>query len=109
MSKEQRIKAYYKAHNQGHRDAFYSGEIKGNIYERMARIFKTPIRDIRAILDRPAREPNQPGCVYARYQLRLSCEGEVTFGPESYAVEIHNDHTPVWMCERHRHECAMDI
>lgn len=107
MSIEQRIKAYYKAHNQGHRDSFYSGEITSNIYERMARVFKMPIREIRAVLGHPAREPNRPGCRFAR--LGGSCDGEVTFAPAPYSSEILGNHTPIWMCARCRHKSAMDI
>lgn len=38
-----------------------------------------------------------------------ACEGEVTFGPDPFQEEIHGDDTPVWMCEEHRYQSAMDI
>ena len=34
---------------------------------------------------------------------------DVTFGSDPYASEIHDDHTPVWMCDACRHESLMDI
>lgn len=30
------------------------------------------------------------------------CKGPVTYGPDPFAAEVHNDQTKVWMCEEHR-------
>lgn len=37
------------------------------------------------------------------------CKGEVTFEPDPFRSEIHDDDTLVWMCESCRHESLMDI
>ncbi len=34
---------------------------------------------------------------------------EVSFGPDPYALEIHDINIPVWECEACRHESRMDI
>lgn len=34
---------------------------------------------------------------------------DVTFGPDPYDFDIHNDSTPVWECGHCRHESAMDV
>lgn len=39
----------------------------------------------------------------------IPCTGDVTFEPDPYAEEIHDDMTPVWMCEAHRNESARDV
>jgi len=48
-------------------------------------------------------------CVDGAASSWYDCEGEVTFEPDPFAEEINGDDTPVWMCEHHRHESAMDI
>lgn len=37
------------------------------------------------------------------------CDGAVTFDSDPFAHEIAGDDTPVWMCEEHRCQSAMDI
>lgn len=37
------------------------------------------------------------------------CSGIGSWGPNPYAAEIHNDHTPVFMCDGARKGSAMDI
>lgn len=37
------------------------------------------------------------------------CEGEVTYEPCPYQSELYEDYTPVWLCEHHRYERAMDV
>lgn len=36
-------------------------------------------------------------------------ESPVTYGPDPFRSEIHNNDTEVWECEKCRHESAMDI
>jgi hypothetical protein len=36
-------------------------------------------------------------------------KNDVTFEPDPYSLEICNDDTKVWLCERCRHERYMDI
>lgn len=36
-------------------------------------------------------------------------ENPVTFGPDPYYQEIHEDDSPVWECERCRQESADEI
>ena len=53
-------------------------------------------------------QPVEPGpCVDA--DLWSGCLGEITYGPDPYAEEIHGDDTPVWKCAEHRCESARDI
>jgi len=50
-------------------------------------------------------EPGEcPDPVYGR-----DCDGEGIFDVDPYAEEIHNDSTPVWMCEGCRYGASMDI
>ncbi|QNN99251.1 hypothetical protein SEA_FAUST_175 [Streptomyces phage Faust] len=42
---------------------------------------------------------------YADYE----CDGVLTFEPDPFAQEIHDDHTNYWMCDGERYESAMDI
>jgi len=35
--------------------------------------------------------------------------GDIEFGPDPFAEDVHNDPTPVWECEDCRYESAMDI
>lgn len=107
MVNEQRIRAYYKRYRNGHAAGYYTGNITGTIYEEIARKFKMPIRQVREILGRPAREPGQYGCV--AHKGSVSCSGKVAHIPDPFASEIMNDHTPYWLCERHAHMSAMDI
>lgn len=47
------------------------------------------------------------------YCCRISSETDsdnpVTFGPDSYSLEIDDDYTSVWECENCRYERGMDI
>jgi hypothetical protein len=37
------------------------------------------------------------------------CDGILTFEPDPFAIEIYDDHEPVWSCDGYRYERAMDI
>lgn len=55
-------------------------------------------------------EPAEPGrCVDADLYRFSDCAGEVTYGPDPAAWELYDDDTPVWMCEEHRYQSAMDV
>lgn len=45
-------------------------------------------------------------CVFLDYG---DCDGEVTFEPDPYAYDIYGDETPVWMCEKHRIDQALEV
>lgn len=34
---------------------------------------------------------------------------DVSFGPCPFASDVHDDHTPVWLCGNCAHERAMDV
>ena len=38
-----------------------------------------------------------------------ACEGPVTFGPDPYEQDVNGDDTPVWLCQRHADDRAMEI
>lgn len=42
---------------------------------------------------------------YADYE----CDGILTFEPDPFAQEIHDDHENYWNCDGARYESAMDI
>ena len=44
-------------------------------------------------------------CIFASE----ACEGQLLYGPDPYAEEIEGDETPVWLCQRHADDQAMEI
>ncbi|QGH79482.1 hypothetical protein SEA_LIMPID_177 [Streptomyces phage Limpid] len=38
-----------------------------------------------------------------------ACDGVLTFEPDPFAQEIHDDHSNYWNCDGGRYESAMDI
>ena len=35
-------------------------------------------------------------------------DNPVTYGPDPYNKEVHNDNTPVWLCKSCRYEYSLD-
>lgn len=53
----------------------------------------------------------KPKCPPHRFEKCVSCnvqDQSVTFGPDPFKYEIHDDKTPVWMCKDCRYNAFMD-
>jgi hypothetical protein len=40
---------------------------------------------------------------------RDDCEGQLLYGPDPYEQDVNGDETPVWLCQRHADDQAMEI
>lgn len=45
-------------------------------------------------------------CIFAD---RNDCEGVVVYAPDPYEQDVNGDETPVWLCQRHADDQAMEI
>ena len=67
-----------------------------------------PINIVAILLSQQAEKQrgNKPKC---ENEYCRTPESPVTYGPDPFRSEIHNDDTEIWKCEKCRYESAMDI